>query len=124
MAKTPEAQLKKDVYKFLRASGWYVRIIAVGVIPGRTNPSKGLPDCVCIKNGRVIFLELKSPKGKISEEQEEFIADWTFKGGEVYVVRSLEDAKRIILRSHSTSNQNPSVVCRCNLLDLRELPKV
>ena len=34
----------------------------------------GFPDCVFVRNGTVIFAELKSEKGKLSEHQEEWIS--------------------------------------------------
>ena len=33
----------------------------------------GFPDCVMVRNGTVIFAELKSDKGKLSQHQEEWI---------------------------------------------------
>ena len=33
----------------------------------------GFPDCVFVRNGTVIFAELKSEKGKLSEAQKEWI---------------------------------------------------
>lgn len=96
MRKTPEGQIKEDIKKLLEASGFYVRAIVVGQVPGRKNPSKGIPDYVCIKRGRVIFFEVKAPKGKVSEEQETFIMNWTQKGGEAYVVRSADDVLKVM----------------------------
>lgn len=34
----------------------------------------GFPDCVMVRDGTVVFAELKSDKGKLSEHQEEWIA--------------------------------------------------
>lgn len=96
MRKTPEGQIKEDIKKLLEASGFYVRSMCIGIIPGRKNPSKGIPDYICIKRGRVIFFEVKTEKGRIREEQETFILEWTQKGGEAYVVRSLEDVLKIL----------------------------
>lgn len=33
----------------------------------------GFPDCVMVRNGTVIFAELKSEKGKLSDRQQEWI---------------------------------------------------
>lgn len=35
----------------------------------------GFPDCVMVRNGTVIFAELKSEKGNLSEKQAEWITD-------------------------------------------------
>ena len=55
---------------------------------------KGFPDLVAIRpdkfgryNGRVVFVELKSDKGKLSKEQAEWIADLGSAGAETYVWR-------------------------------------
>lgn len=96
MHKTPEGRLKEDVKKLLEASGFYVRSIVIGQVPGMRNPSRGIPDLVCIKRSRTLWLELKSEKGKLRPEQEQFILEWTQKGGEAYVVRSLEDVMKIL----------------------------
>lgn len=98
-SKTPEGALKEACVKLLRLSGFYVRIIAVGAIPGRTNPSKGMADCVAIRNGRVLMIEFKSPKGKLSVEQKEFLLDWAHHGGECFVIRSIEEVQRAIRQS-------------------------
>ena len=58
---------------------------------------KGIPDIIAIKNNRVLFLEIKRPKGKQSEHQKNFQAEIEGQGGEYYVVKSLEDLIKIIL---------------------------
>jgi len=122
VAETPEGKLKELVYDYLRKNGWYVRVIAVGVIPGMSNPMKGMPDAIGIKNGTVVFFELKSPKGKLSPDQERFIFEWTSHGGNAFVVRSLEDAQRIVgeanRRSRLKGHQCPLGVDKCT----RSLP--
>jgi|JI10StandDraft_1071094.scaffolds.fasta_scaffold02886_25 hypothetical protein len=100
MAKTEEGQIKEDCKKIFEANGFYYRSLAIGIIPGRSNPSKGMLDCIVIKRGRtyspVVWIEYKTPKGKLSKEQEHFIFEWTGKGGLVFVVRSIEDCLEVI----------------------------
>lgn len=95
-SRTPEGALKSAAIQLLRANGFYVRIIAVGAIPGRTNPSKGMADCVAVRNGRVIMIEFKSPKGKLSAEQHDFLLQWAHHGGEAFVIRSIDEMIRCI----------------------------
>jgi len=57
---------------------------------------KGLPDRIAIKDSRVLFLEIKTLKGKQSEGQIEFEKIIKSYGGEYYVVRSIEDVDKII----------------------------
>lgn len=96
LARTPEGLIKADIKKLLESCGFYVRAVVVGQIPGRRNPSKGLPDYICIKRGRVIWLEVKTETGPIRPEQAEFIREWTFKGGEAYIVRSVDETIKVL----------------------------
>lgn len=112
MALTPEGILKEACLDLMRASGWYVRVISVGVIPGRRNPSAGMADCVAIKGGRVLMIEFKTAKAHLSEVQEDFILNWNNKGGEAYVVRTLTDLSKIISKSHLSSDQNQKHQCK------------
>lgn len=91
---TPEASIKAQISHALRQLGWYGRPMIMGRIPGRTNPMKGIPDQLWIKDGRVVFIEVKAPGGVLSEEQKDFIREWTRYGGEVHVVYSLKDCLR------------------------------
>ena len=63
----------------------------------------GFPDCVFIRDGTVIFAELKAEKGKLSDAQEEWIADLErvaqcSLGVQVYVWRpkNIEDIAEVL----------------------------
>jgi len=47
----------------------------------------GFPDCVMVKEGRIIFAELKSEKGKVSESQSEWLEALGRAKAEVYLWR-------------------------------------
>lgn len=112
-----EGELKDACKKLFEANGFYYRSLSIGVIPGRKNQSKGMPDAIVCKNGFVAWLEMKSKNGKLSEEQETFIFQWTAHGGNVFVVRSLDDALKIIQKSRVKEVQNPPMECtRCRLI--------
>lgn len=100
MRVTEEGRLKDACKKLFEANGFYYRSVTVGYVPGRTNPSAGIPDCVCLKLGRtqspVFWVEFKTPKGRLSKEQETFIFEWTSRGGLVFVVRSIEECAEVI----------------------------
>ena len=51
---------------------------------------KGFPDILVIKNGRIIFLEIKSNNGKQSKEQQKIEQKILQQGAEYYIVRSLD----------------------------------
>tara|TARA_Y100001938_G_C8085114_1_gene431479 strand:+ start:2011 stop:2382 length:372 start_codon:yes stop_codon:yes gene_type:complete len=47
---------------------------------------RGFPDCVFVKDGRVIFAELKVPRGKLSAYQKEWLTELNeVSGVEVYL---------------------------------------
>lgn len=50
---------------------------------------KGFPDILVVKNGHIIFIEVKSNNGKQSEQQKEVEQLLLKQGAEYYLVRSL-----------------------------------
>lgn len=53
----------------------------------------GFPDVMCIwPDAGVCFLEFKTPKGRLSENQQEWIGRLDARGHKVAVVRSVEEA--------------------------------
>jgi Holliday junction resolvase len=57
-----EAELQAKIIKHLEGDGWFVLKLI------QTNKN-GIPDLEIIKQGRVIFLEIKNDAGKISDLQ-------------------------------------------------------
>ncbi len=84
--KQPEGIVLDQCRQYLRVLGWYVIRIQQGPLC-----HKGMSDLVCIKDGRVVFLEIKATKGKQSDKQIKFQAEIEFYGGRYLVARSLED---------------------------------
>lgn len=95
---TPEGSIKKLIMDWLNAQpGCYVRSLQVGNIGGRTNSSKGMSDIIGSWRGWALAIEVKAPKGKVSPEQEAFLAGWTIRGKGIGIVaRCLEDVERIL----------------------------
>ena len=54
---------------------------------------RGVPDCLFIKNSRVVFVEFKRPdgKGKLSKLQEHTIKDMRAHGALVYLIDNWVD---------------------------------
>lgn len=75
----------KDVVAALRAAGCSVEWIASA---GERVP--GVPDLLVGKSGRSMLVEVKSPKGKLSEAQERWIAAW--RGCPIAIVRTPQEA--------------------------------
>jgi Holliday junction resolvase len=62
-----------------------------------TGLPKGHPDLYAVKSGKIYYIEVKTPTGKVSTEQEHFIATMRDRYGCVAgVVRSVEDAERLV----------------------------
>ncbi len=85
---TPETQLKKAIREYLAYHGYFCFPITQGL-----GSYKGICDLIALKNGKVIFIECKSLKGKLSKWQEGFQIDISLRGGNYAVVRSIEDLK-------------------------------
>jgi Holliday junction resolvase len=52
---------------------------------------KGIVDRIAVKNGKVIFIEIKKPGGKQSEHQVKFQNDLERAGGEYILIECFED---------------------------------
>jgi hypothetical protein len=71
-----------------RARGaWVFDLHAVG---------RGCPDLLVASRGRWLLVEVKSEKGKLTPQQVRFIGEAGQRGAKVYVVRSVEDAGRVV----------------------------
>ena len=57
---------------------------------------KGQPDLVAVMNNKVVFIELKTEKGRQSKEQKEVEQEIKNRGVDYIVVRSLEDLQNYI----------------------------
>ena len=65
--------------------GWKHRNYKMGTVTG-------WPDLEAIWNGHVLFLEIKAPKGRITQTQEDVAVRLQAAGAHYYVVRSPEQA--------------------------------
>ena len=81
-----ESEIRKQVQDYLRWKGWFVFYLLQGL-----GCYPGLSDLVAIKNGRVIFIEMKTSRGKQSDHQKKFHGDVEWHGGEYRVVRCIDD---------------------------------
>lgn len=81
-----EKEIVKELRKYWKQNGWYV-------IRNQQNigSHKGLSDFTIIKGGIVIFVEVKSDKGRQSPAQKLFEKDIVQHGGYYCVCRSVDD---------------------------------
>lgn len=95
-----ESDIQKDVKEYLQKSGWFVYKNHVSGVKTKNgtvkNYTSGIADLTAIKNKRILMIELKSKTGRQREDQKIFESNWKEKGGEYYVVRSVEELINII----------------------------
>lgn len=95
-----EKEIQASIVEYLLRLGWFTSVIKehwTGKGMGQFS-TPGIPDVVTIKDGRVLMLEVKRPPpyGVVSNEQREWHRKWLAHGGEVHVVRSIDDVKSCI----------------------------
>jgi hypothetical protein len=83
---TPETAIKKAIKQYLRLKRWFVYSNLQGL-----GCETGLPDLTAIKQGRVLMIEVKTPKGRQSTSQISFQGIWELYGGEYMIARSVDD---------------------------------
>lgn len=84
--KSTEADIQRQIRDYLLWQGWFVFKIHQSL-----GSYKGVADLYAIKNGRGVWIEVKTPRGRQSEHQEQFEKDILSHGGEYLLARSVED---------------------------------
>lgn len=84
--KITEQDIKNQVKDYLSLKGYFHFHILQGL-----GAYKGIPDRIAIKDGRVLFLEIKKPGGKQSVEQTIFQNEIGIAGGEYILIKCFED---------------------------------
>lgn len=106
-----EGDIKRVIMDYLNSiPGCYARTLQLGGVGKRTNNSKGMSDIIGSYKGWALAIEVKTDKGKVSAEQEAFLAGWTIRGKGIGIVaRSLDDVvmilKNVEARSVSASEK-------------------
>ena len=83
--KISENEIKKQVKQYLTLMGWFHFHILQGL-----GAFIGIPDRIALKGGRVLFLEIKKPGGKLSPGQIIFRDMILSHGGEYYKIDDLD----------------------------------
>lgn len=113
MSRNAEANIQAGVLEFLRVVAPDVFVFHVpngglrskseaarlkwqGVVPGVPDLVLVLPDIV--KGARVAFFEIKTDKGKLSDDQARVMHWLDDAGAPVWVIRSVEDARAALAR--------------------------
>ncbi|MGB9886737.1 MAG: VRR-NUC domain-containing protein [Moorellales bacterium] len=89
--KVTEAEIQRQIRDYLRWTGWFVI---------RNHQSlgshRGLADLTAVKDGWVVWIEVKVPGGRQSKYQEEFQRQIEAHGGTYILARSVEDVERAL----------------------------
>ena len=80
-----ETQLQSAIIELARVTGW----LCYHTHDSR-HSAKGFPDLCMVRCGRVIFAELKSEKGKLTPEQEQWQIRLVQTDAEYYVWRPVD----------------------------------
>lgn len=84
----PETFIRRSVKQLLELDGWDVTYHQQGPLC-----RKGFPDLTALKDGRTLYIEIKTPKGKQSAYQVEFQKACEAHGGTYVLARSVDDIK-------------------------------
>lgn len=84
-----ETLIRLDIRRFLRNLGFAVWDMEQN---RPTRQTAGFPDLVAIGRGRILFVEVKAPKGRLSPAQQVFREECLANGGTYLVWRSASEA--------------------------------
>ena len=83
-----ESDIQRDIKTYLQYKGWFVVKIHQSM-----GSYKGIADLYCLKDGQSVWVEVKTPRGRIGEHQERFRDDVERSGGRYLVARGIEDVE-------------------------------
>ena len=84
--------VKEQIEDYLDIIGWFHFPILQGL-----GAYKGICDRIAIKDGKVLFIEVKGPKGRLSNHKKEFRKNIEAAGGIYISSRSYEDIARFVI---------------------------
>lgn len=88
--KLNESQLTKLIRDYLKLKGVFHWKQHQGL-----GSTKGVPDIIgVLKGGRSLFIEVKTSRGTVSPEQENFLNNARALGAKAFVARSVDDVVR------------------------------
>lgn len=96
-----ESELQSAIVAYLQGLGWYVLVTFTGSKRGGSVwMHKGMPDLICLRSGRVLFLEVKRPErdSQATPEQLETHEAIRQQGGTCEIVRSIMDVHELLIR--------------------------
>ena len=82
-----ENEIQLQCRQYLQIKGWLVIRIQQGI-----GCHLGISDLIAVKDGKTVYIEIKTPKGKLSQHQENFRKDIEYHGAEYLVFKDVSDA--------------------------------
>lgn len=82
---------RRNITDALRRSGWAVFYIFQGL-----GSYKGISDLIALKDGKTIFIEVKTPTGRQSEHQKKFEKICIEHGCRYILARSVNDVAELL----------------------------
>jgi hypothetical protein len=89
--KQQEYLIKQQIKSYLQFNNWFVFNMFQGPLSYR-----GISDLIAIKNGHVIFVEVKTENGRQSQHQKQFEQDVKAHGGHYCIAKCYEDMRDYI----------------------------
>lgn len=90
-----ESQIRDQIVEYLEAKGcmvWKDKQVVTKPRKGTMHKSSGVPDiCGILRDGTFLGIEVKTPKGKASDIQKEFISKANKRYAICFVARSVDD---------------------------------
>ena len=84
--KITETDIRRQVTDYLQLRQYFCFYVLQGL-----GAYKGIPDLIAVRDGRVLFIELKTARGRQSVHQVKFQADLEAAGGEYILCRGADD---------------------------------
>jgi hypothetical protein len=96
----PETKIVQAIQRWAKKEGLFCLKFssASAILPNgfRIGQRPGIPDLILIKDGRHVWIEVKTETGKLSDTQKKFLAELSAAGAETHVARSLEEVQKIM----------------------------
>lgn len=98
--KITESDIQRQIKEYLQWHGWFVVKIHQSL-----GSYRGIADLYALKNGRHVWIEVKTPTGRLSEDQVKFREDVLAHGGVYIVARGIEDVEHLCRRREAMKGQ-------------------
>lgn len=89
--KPKESDIQRNIKEYLQWNGWFVVKIHQSL-----GSYKGIADLYALKGGRHVWIEVKTPVGRQSDDQVKFELDIRAAGGEYFLCRSVDDLEVLL----------------------------